>query len=47
MEAIGWKLGELPEVSRPPRVDVAAHVALDAVTGRPTLEVVEIGPAAP
>ena len=47
MEAIGWNLGELPEVSRPPRVDVAAHVALDAVTGRPTLEVVEIGPAAP
>ncbi len=46
LEAIGWTLGELPETGRPPRADVAAHVTLDAMTGRPTLDVVEIGTAA-
>jgi single-stranded-DNA-specific exonuclease len=45
LEAVGWTLGELPETSRPQRADVAAHVTLDAVTGRPTLEVVDIGTA--
>jgi single-stranded-DNA-specific exonuclease len=47
LEAVGWKLGDLPETSRPPCVDVAAHVTSDAYTGRPTLEIVELGPAAP
>jgi single-stranded-DNA-specific exonuclease len=47
LEAVGWTLGELPEASRPRLADVAAHVALDPFTGRPALEVVGIGAAAP
>jgi single-stranded-DNA-specific exonuclease len=47
LEAVGWTLGDIPETSRPPCVDVAAHVTLDAYTGRPALEIIELGPAMP
>ncbi len=46
LEAVGWRLGDLPEGSRPVRADVGAHVVRDSYTGRPTLEVVHLGPAA-
>jgi single-stranded-DNA-specific exonuclease len=45
LDAVGWRLGDLPEGSRPDRTDVAAHVTIDSYTGRPTLEVVQLGPA--
>ena len=45
LDAVGWRLGDLPEGSRPDRADVAAHVAIDSYTRRPTLEVVQLGPA--
>jgi single-stranded-DNA-specific exonuclease len=47
IDAIGWKLAAIPPETRPARVDVAAHVTLDSYTGRPTLDVVELQPAAP
>ena len=47
LDALGWSLAGIPEGNRPGTFDVAAHVGLDAYTGRPTLEVVELGPAAP
>jgi len=47
LEAVGWRLGEIPEGSRPDRADVAAHVEIDAYTGRPSLEVVELEPTSP
>lgn len=47
LEAVGWTLGDIPETSRPPCVDVAAQVTLDAYTGRPALEIIELGPATP
>ncbi len=47
IDAVGWKLGAVPPDSRPPRVDVAAHLARDAFTARPTLEIVALEPASP
>jgi single-stranded-DNA-specific exonuclease len=47
IDAIGWTLGGIRPEERPARVDVAAHVTLDAYTGRPTLDVLEMEPAAP
>lgn len=47
LEAVGWTLGDIPETSRPPCADVAAHVTLDVYTGRPALEIIELRPAMP
>jgi single-stranded-DNA-specific exonuclease len=47
LDAVGWSLASLPAGERPGVADVAAHLAIDAYTGRPTLEVVDVAPAEP
>ncbi len=46
LDAVGWSLASLPAGERPGLADVAAHLAIDTYTGRPTLEVVDVAPAA-
>jgi single-stranded-DNA-specific exonuclease len=45
LDAVGWSLAALPPGERPGVADVAAHLEIDAFTGRPTLEVVDVAPA--
>jgi single-stranded-DNA-specific exonuclease len=46
LDAVGWNLAELPAKGRRGRFDVAANLAVDSYTGRPTLTVVDLSPAA-
>ncbi len=46
LEAVGWTLADIPPDARAGRVDVAANVAIDSYTGRPSLTVVDLAPAA-
>jgi single-stranded-DNA-specific exonuclease len=47
LEAVGWTLADIPPAARAGRVDVAANLAIDSYTGRPSLTVVDLAPAAP
>jgi single-stranded-DNA-specific exonuclease len=45
LDAVGWSLASLPAAERPGLADVTAHLAIDSLTGRPALEVVDVAPA--
>jgi single-stranded-DNA-specific exonuclease len=45
LEAVGWTLADIPPATRAGRVDVAANLAIDSYTGRPSLTVVDLAPA--
>jgi single-stranded-DNA-specific exonuclease len=47
LEAVGWTLADIPPAARAGRVDVAANLSVDAYTGRPSLTIVDLAPAAP
>jgi len=47
LDAVGWTLADIPPASRAGRVDVAANLVIDSYTGRPSLIVVDLVPAAP
>ncbi|HEX5856418.1 MAG TPA: single-stranded-DNA-specific exonuclease RecJ [Thermoanaerobaculia bacterium] len=47
LDAVGWSLQDIPPAARAGLVDVAANVAIDAYTGRASLTVVDVSPAAP
>jgi single-stranded-DNA-specific exonuclease len=47
LEAVGWTLADIPPAARAGCVDVAANLAIDSYTGRPSLTIVDLAPAAP
>ncbi|HEX7529096.1 MAG TPA: DHHA1 domain-containing protein, partial [Thermoanaerobaculia bacterium] len=47
LEAVGWTLADIPPAARAGRVDVAANLAIDSFTGRPSLTIVDLASAAP
>ncbi|MGZ6972082.1 MAG: DHHA1 domain-containing protein, partial [Thermoanaerobaculia bacterium] len=46
LEAVGWTLADISPAARAGRVDVAANLAIDSYTGRPSLTIVDLAPAA-
>jgi single-stranded-DNA-specific exonuclease len=47
LEGVGWTLADIPRAARAGRVDVAANLAIDSYTGRPSLTIVDLAPAEP